>query len=968
MNRTSSLKLDTANSKPDLSCLRRWIIAFCAIRFDLEQGQVIEECYPAGVLTQDEELEVAFNSFPDSVSQHQHHRRSSIHDSMFFFRFTSRRLSHSPNALPDSPRADRSPRKHPISSVSGDARRYVYGYVFNRQRQDERLKRGGEQKSVVILSYSPYSAVFKPMLQILGPLFFDIGKKVFEHVASYVSMWPVPALGTLMELPIGNAVMKVYLPPAYSLVSSEDRSLSDEFVSMVAPFAPTNQLIPQGLFHDADIFGIYRGILLQLWMLWELLLIGEPLLIIAPTPPQCCEAVASLVSLVAPLPCSIDFRPYFTIHDPDFARLNSLREGDQFPPMVLGVTNLFFLKALRSVPHVVSVGNPAANSSRPPFSSRSSSAGRNVRPERSNVQQLSLKKFSPTNLLNAVKIRRDGPLCLMTEHKEAVWSTYAAIMKPDTGILNRLIDAGMSPRVEESMSVVNNEILRRHFLELTTNFLAPFGPYLKAATPSEGASPFVDPPPLPPFNVNDFLDNLAARGPGKFLAKRMRANWLDLYRRFLKGQNFMPWFQKRRASAAQQQQRLWRQARMKAEIRQLISRMSELEIVDSFNAIERFLLGEIQKPIDVFEYEDGGYNWLGMGLVDRIGESSCSTDRSCKSDGWTRDPQYDLEPRSGIKAMPCWSANDRRRSWKRTVAEQTAAVRPLTAYSCFQLQQSGRGNADSAQVCQKLKGDLQTVFNVLPKDMQQLLLFNPQRATLLQGNTELTKLPGGPSLHVGRASEMPPRPLLPQEERLLLLFFMIIYSGLTEAGVYEKEARADAHATHSPARAFCIAHYGFLLSLNLFARLRVYMLLNPNPNHATSLSINDDESTTRQRFDPERLKHKAQKREAWGAVPAVMANMIEQRATTPAVESACSLFRFNKVVKNFRADQRNATSGKEAMMMEALDSDLTAGILSRLPLKSLLRCPCVRKLWRSVSVISSHPIIASRCGHGYSSG
>lgn len=57
-----------------------------------------------------------------------------------------------------------------------------------------------------------------------------------------------------------------------------------------------------------------------------------------------------------------------------------------------------------------------------------------------------------------------GPLCLMTKHKEALWNTYSTTTKPDTAILNRLIDAAMSPRVEESMSIVNVEILRRHFL------------------------------------------------------------------------------------------------------------------------------------------------------------------------------------------------------------------------------------------------------------------------------------------------------------------------------------------------------------------------------------------------------------------------------------------------------------------------------------------------------------------------
>ncbi|KAL3529317.1 hypothetical protein ACH5RR_008639 [Cinchona calisaya] len=228
------------------------------------------------------------------------------------------------------------------------------------------------------------------------------------------------------------------------------------------------------------------------------------------------------------------------------------------------------------------------------MSSRTSISRTPIGQEGFGLPQLALTKFTPSNLLNAVKLRRDGPLCLMTERREAIWSTYAAITKLDTSILNRLIDAGMSPRVEESMSVVNNEILRRHFLELTTNFLAPFGQFFRATTPSKGASPFLDPPPLPYFDGEEFLASLSARGSGKFLLKRMKSNWLDLYRLFLKGHNFLPWFKRKRAIAEQEQLRLWRQARMKTDIRQFISKLSEVKIVDSFNAIERHLLGELQ--------------------------------------------------------------------------------------------------------------------------------------------------------------------------------------------------------------------------------------------------------------------------------------------------------------------------------------------------------------------------------------
>ncbi|XP_024438368.1 uncharacterized protein LOC7487092 isoform X2 [Populus trichocarpa] len=674
MSRSPSFSVKQELSlKTDLESLQQWAVAFCIIRFDLEQGQLIEECYPPGSLSNEEELDVAFSSFPDSVSQNQN--RSSIHDCIFFFRIQRRKNSEQGNVtssevvgIDDEEESSKSMKGKVINrrKIRNGTKglKYLYGFVFNRQRHDEKLKRGGEQKSVVILSHNPYSSVFRPLLQIMGPLYFDVGTKALEHIAAYVSMWPTPVPGKQMELHIGNAMLKVSLPPAHSLPF--EIGIFEESASAMAPFLPSNQLIPQGLFHDSDIFGTFRGILLQLWLLWELLLIGEPILIIGPTPPQCCEAVASLVSLVAPLPCSVDFRPYFTIHDPDFKHLNSLKEGDAFPPMVLGVTNLFFLKALRNIPHIVSVGSPASNSNRVAFASRSSASRIPGTPEGFGLQQLSLKKFSPSSLLSAVKLRRDGPLCLMTEHKEAVWSTYVASTKPDTSILNRLIDAGKSPRVEESMSVVNNEILRRHFLELTTNFLAPFGPYFRASTPSEGSLPFIDPPPLPPFDVEEFLANLSARGVGKFLSKRMKSNWLDLYK-FLKGPNFMPWFQRRRTVVEQEQHRLWRQARMKADIQLLMSRMSELEIVDSFNSIERHLHGEIL------------------------------------------------------------------------------------------MEKSGKAGVDFAETCQKLKKDLQAVFDVLPKDMQQLLLMNPERAALLQVSWEPTKLTGHPSFQIGAVSSRSPR-------------------------------------------------------------------------------------------------------------------------------------------------------------------------------------------------------------------
>lgn len=51
--------------------------------------------------------------------------------------------------------------------------------------------------------------------------------------------------------------------------------------------------------------------------------------------------------------------------------------------------------------------------------------------------------------------------------------------------------------------------------------------------------------------------------------------------------------------------------------------------------------------------------------------------------------------------------------------------------NCFPLSYVQDGSADTEATCEKLKGDLLAIFNVLPKDMQELLLMNPQTAHLL---------------------------------------------------------------------------------------------------------------------------------------------------------------------------------------------------------------------------------------------
>ncbi|KAJ9516128.1 hypothetical protein QJQ45_024559 [Haematococcus lacustris] len=138
-----------------------------------------------------------------------------------------------------------------------------------------------------------------------------------------------------------------------------------------------------GAFCEADVFGALSAHLNRLWQLWEMVLLCKPLLVVAPSPTDCSAAVAALISLTAPLPYARDFRPYYTIHDPGFAALangglpggGGQQGGEPELPCLLGVTNLYFVRALAHWPSVLSVGVRDAGGPWSGASARSSASG-----------------------------------------------------------------------------------------------------------------------------------------------------------------------------------------------------------------------------------------------------------------------------------------------------------------------------------------------------------------------------------------------------------------------------------------------------------------------------------------------------------------------------------------------------------------------------------------------------------------
>ena len=315
---------------------------------------------------------------------------SSVRDSSFFFR--TRR------------------RGGPSSAPGGD---FLHGFVFCRQRQDERLRRGGEQRSVVVLSLHPLSCVLAPLCRYVGPLVLSYGNAALGRLYAETAAWPPLAWGADVALPIGMITINAELPegaalPCPPLASSGGAGAGDgggveeldddtglplcllpaaygqqelvgaayEEVRWVEaggswrgggrvvlqwPAAmtccreatlpltrPHSLLAPP--FMQADVYTPLRAALPALWTLWELMALGEPLMVVAPSPGAAAACVAALVSLLAPLPYCLDYRPYFTIHDPAFRALAAHRGPGAAPggPTLIGVTNMYFVKVGRA--------------------------------------------------------------------------------------------------------------------------------------------------------------------------------------------------------------------------------------------------------------------------------------------------------------------------------------------------------------------------------------------------------------------------------------------------------------------------------------------------------------------------------------------------------------------------------------------------------------------------------------------
>ncbi|XP_053576833.1 protein DENND6A [Bombina bombina] len=492
-----------------------WLHCICVVGFDLELGQTVEALYPPNAkLTDKEKTSICYLSFPDSNS-------GCLGDTQFCFRF--RQSAGRKTSLHCI--LDHSDRESPVYLKKDPS--CFYGYVYFRQVKDKTLKRGYFQKSLVLISKLPYINFFHTVLKRIAPEYFERGDPCLEAACSDIDRWPAPLPGKTLNLPIMGVVLKVRIPTCSDKPGTTLIQQSDAQISITLP-----------TIHEVDIFRCFSPVFFHIQLLWELVLLGEPLVVMAPSPSQSSETVLALVGCISPLKYCSDFRPYFTIHDTEFKEYTTRTQAP--PSVIFGVTNPFFAKTLQHWPHIIRIGDLKLAGDIP--------------------KQVKVKKLKNLKTLDS---------------KPGVYSSYKPYLNRDDDIIKQLQKGVQQKRPSEAQ----NAILRRYLLELTQSFIIPLERYVASLMPLlKSISAWKSPPQLKIFSQEEFMKTLEKTGPQ--LTSRLKGDWIGLYRHFLRSPNFEGWFRMRRKEMTQKLEALQLEALSNEDLLIWVQKHSEVESVD----------------------------------------------------------------------------------------------------------------------------------------------------------------------------------------------------------------------------------------------------------------------------------------------------------------------------------------------------------------------------------------------------
>ncbi|KAK4049215.1 hypothetical protein OIO90_005504 [Microbotryomycetes sp. JL221] len=293
-----------------LNKLHRWIWCFALVDFDLDTGPILDNLYPNVNLPSTAKANIAFSSLPEGELPSS--RTLSYSWRIPMSSATTRRTA-TTNVTTKGQQCDSVP-------PGGDG--YLHGYVYFIQEKDERIRRGFAQRSLVLISHLPsLPGLFETALSVIGPLFFKHkqgGGGTIEAACHNIANWPGPTAGSSLELPLLGSVL--------SLPAS-------------VPLTPLSTAL-----HGTLSFS-------RILLLWELVLLGEPILISAPDSRTGADLVHHFRNLIRPIPFAGDYRPFFHIHDTDYSSIAN--NSKPAPGTIIATTNPLVVSSCKHWSNIV---------------------------------------------------------------------------------------------------------------------------------------------------------------------------------------------------------------------------------------------------------------------------------------------------------------------------------------------------------------------------------------------------------------------------------------------------------------------------------------------------------------------------------------------------------------------------------------------------------------------------------------
>ncbi|XP_005191359.2 protein DENND6B [Musca domestica] len=552
-NNMGETKAGTTTTTEDWSTLSQWIQCMCIVTFDLNLGQALEFIYPKEFMPSEQEVtNICYMAFPDSNS-------GCMGDTKFHMRL---RMS------PDTSRLQELQQFRCYNSdcppVLKVDQSHYWGFVYFRQKRDANLPRGYFQKSFIIVTRLPFFNLFYEMLTQLAQKYFDEGEEVLIKACQQInSDWPQLQVGGTFNLPLFDQCYQILVPRASSRKAVQQNFGSESIEKLEKLERPISVKVIASV-NEVELFHSLSFIVDHMYTLWELVLTAEPIVVVGTSPADCSHMVQTLVALIAPLEYCAEARPYFTIHDSEFKEFT--REcGKIPPPLILGVTNPFFIKLLKDWPHMLRLVDNQLNMQK--------------------QQQIAIKNSRNTssvtslNSVGGLKTGNGNSTSLNGSNGEGsapgLYTKYKPFLKKDKSLIKKVLLGLKTKRPEH----VQTALLRRHLLELTQSFMIPLERYMASLMPlQKDISPFKSAPNANAFKLDDFLATLELSGP--HLTSPLKGDWKGLYRRFYNSPNFRGWYESRHKELQLTLQDLQLQALSEANLEQWARDKQEVEIID----------------------------------------------------------------------------------------------------------------------------------------------------------------------------------------------------------------------------------------------------------------------------------------------------------------------------------------------------------------------------------------------------